>query len=203
MNQRFKLSYGVFLHMLIILALLYQTRLNVNLSKRMLELTNSLRRTDSYNPFLHKQSPPLLASISKTKSDGQKVNSYIRYNKHRLDELLVKDWNEISPALWDFMLGPLAVKSFIDIGCGRGYTSKYFLDNGARVICVEGSHDAVTQSVVPGRVIREHDFTRGQWWPDETFDVAWSVEFVEHVGRQYMPNYFPIFKMSALIMVLA
>ena len=30
------------------------------------------------------------------------------------------------------MLGPLNIKSIVDIGCGRGHSSKYFLDQGAR-----------------------------------------------------------------------
>ena len=50
------------------------------------------------------------------------------------------------------------------------------------------------------RVI-EHDFSRGPWWPSETYDVAWSVEFLEHVGRNYMRNYMPIFKKAALLFV--
>ena len=170
----------------------------MSISNELRDLKTSLRVIGDYNHFLHKKSPPLLPSIQSSKNDKKVASihdSYVSYFG------MEKNWDEMSPALWDFMLGPWAVKSFIDVGCGRGYTSKYFLDNGARVICVEGSQDAVAQSVLPGRVIREHDFTRGPWLPDETFDVAWSVEFVEHVGRQYMPNYFPIFKKSALIMV--
>lgn len=34
----------------------------------------------------------------------------------------------------------------------------------------------------------------GPWWPEETYDVAWSTEFLEHVGRQYMDNYMPVFE---------
>ena len=49
----------------------------------------------------------------------------------------------------------------------------------------------------------EHDFTRGPWWPAETYDAAWSVEFLEHVGRQYMENYLSIFHKCALIFVTA
>ena len=30
----------------------------------------------------------------------------------------------------------------------------------------------------------EHDFTRGAWWPDQTVDAVWCVEFSEHVQRQ-------------------
>ena len=45
----------------------------------------------------------------------------------------------------------------------------------------------------------EHDFTRGAYWPEETFDAAWSVEFTEHVGRQFQKNYFPVFRRAAMV----
>ena len=205
MNPKMSFYFGMFLFVLIIVVSLYQNRLYMGLFNEMLELKNSLRSIDSNNPFLHKISPPLLPSIPTTAEEEKKIGDRGIYggkgDKAHLGGFIKKDLKGISPALWNFMMGPLAVKSFIDVGCGRGFSSKYFLDNGARVLCVEGSHDAVVQSLLPSSVIREHDFTRGPWWPKETFDVAWSVEFIEHVGRQYMPNYFPIFKKSALIMV--
>jgi hypothetical protein len=73
------------------------------------------------------------------------------------------------------------------------------------VQCVEGSHDAVLQSIVPKskdyeRVI-EHDFSLGPWWPDRTVDAVWCVEFTEHVGRNYQPNYLTSFRSAALIFV--
>jgi hypothetical protein len=99
------------------------------------------------------------------------------------------------------MMSELGVQSLIDVGCGKGFSSKFFLDHGARVTCVEGSRDAVKQSLLPAEIIVNHDVSLGPWWPEQTFDVAWSTEFVEHVGRQYMQNYMPIFKKSALIMI--
>lgn len=109
----------------------------------------------------------------------------------------------VSANLFNYMIGVLAVKSFIDVGCGKGFSTKYFHDRSVKVLCVEGSHDAVTQSLLPQNKIVEHDFSRGEWWPEETFDVAWSVEFLEHVGRQYMHNYLPIFHKSAMLFVTA
>ena len=58
-------------------------------------------------------------------------------------------------------------------------------------------------SLLPPQQVVEHDFSRGPWWTHgQTFDVAWSVEFLDHVGRQYMHNYMPIFsKSSALLFI--
>ena len=99
------------------------------------------------------------------------------------------------------MLGPLGIKSVLDLGCGRGISTGYFLHHGADVLCIEGSHDAVIDSFLPPKHIVEHDFTRGPWWPSQTWDATWCVEFLEHVGRQYFRNYLPVLKSSALIFV--
>ncbi len=97
----------------------------------------------------------------------------------------------------------MGVKSLIDLGCGRGISTSYFMEYGVDALCVEGSHDAVQKSLLPRDNIVEHDFTRGPWWPNKTFDAVWSVEFLEHVGRMYIKNYMPILKKSALIFVTA
>ena len=67
--------------------------------------------------------------------------------------------------------------------------------------CAEGSHDAVTQSLLPAEMVVEHDFTRGPWWPDETVDAVWCVEFSEHVQRQYIQNYVTVLKKAAVVFV--
>ncbi len=106
-----------------------------------------------------------------------------------------------SPALWEWMLKGMNVKTFIDVGCGRGISTKWFLDHNAEVLCVEGSHEAVMNSLLPKEFIVEHDFYRGPWWPSKTYDVAWAVEFLEHVGRHKMDNYINIFKSAAVSVV--
>lgn len=107
----------------------------------------------------------------------------------------------LSDNVFNWMLGPLGIKSVIDVGCGKGVSTSEFKKKGAHVLCVEGSHDATSQSLLPAHEVVEHDFARGPWWPSETFDAAWSVEFLEHVGRPYMQNYLPIFKKAALLFV--
>jgi len=50
----------------------------------------------------------------------------------------------------------------------------------------------------PQRIV-EHDFSRGPWWPEKTVDAVWCVELLEHIGRNFMPNYIPSFQKAALI----
>jgi SAM-dependent methyltransferase len=100
------------------------------------------------------------------------------------------------------MIENLGVKSVLDVGCGRGTSTTWFLYHGLDVLCVEGSHDAVIQSFLSDKTqIVEHDFARGPWWPKRTFDAVWSVEFLEHVGVQYHYNYIQSFRKAALLFV--
>ena len=110
------------------------------------------------------------------------------------------------------MVDYIGMKSLLDVGCGIGISTSWFVLHGLDYVhCVEGSHDAVEKSLLPGLKdtghvpknttygLTEHDFSRGPWWPDRTVDVAWAVEFAEHVSRHYQQNYFTAFRKSALI----
>lgn len=113
------------------------------------------------------------------------------------------DIHGISPAVWKYMITKLGVHSLLDVGCGRGLSTSWFYLHGCDVLCAEGSHDAVEHSIlpdVPNQVV-EHDFSRGPWWPEKTYDAVWCVEFLEHVGVQYHFNYMTAFRKSALIFV--
>jgi hypothetical protein len=71
------------------------------------------------------------------------------------------DMNGVSPAAWKLMLTEHGVKSLLDVGCGRGVSTSWFLMHGVDAQCVEGSHDAWEQSLVPNNIRTEHDFSRG------------------------------------------
>eukprot|EP00756_Hemistasia_phaeocysticola_P039631 Hpha_TRINITY_DN16824_c0_g3::TRINITY_DN16824_c0_g3_i1::g.150096::m.150096 len=106
-----------------------------------------------------------------------------------------------SPPIWAWMLKVLNVRSFLDVGCGRGISTSWMLDRGVDVLCVEGSSDAVKTSLLPRQLIVQHDYSAGPMVPERTFDVAWAVEFLEHVGRQHTHNYMETFKRAALVFV--
>ncbi len=152
------------------------------------------------------KSPPALPSIrlnSVEESMAAKARKYYggRYDRMHLGGFMEYDNAGTSNNTFNFMLSELGIKSFLDIGCGRGISTEFFRQHGADVLCVEGSHDAYVNSYLPKHLIVEHDYTRGPWWPEKTYDAAWSVEFLEHVGRQFMPNYLPTFQRAALLFV--
>lgn len=107
----------------------------------------------------------------------------------------------ISPAVWKHMVTYFGVKSLLDVGCGRGISTSWFVLHGVDALCVEGSHDAVLSSMLPdpSKQVVEHDFSRGPWWPPRTVDAVWCVEFLEHVGRNFHHNYLPAFRKAALV----
>jgi len=113
------------------------------------------------------------------------------------------DLHGISPYVWKLMINYFGVKSLLDLGCGRGVSSSWFDIHGVEVLCAEGSHDAVTKTMLrsPQTQIVEHDFSRGPWWPSKTIDAVWCVEFLEHVGRNFHLNYIPAFRKAAFIFV--
>jgi len=113
------------------------------------------------------------------------------------------DYEGLSNNTFNWMLNRLAVKSIVDLGCGIGASTSYFLEKGVEVLCIEGSHDAVTRSMLPKEVIVEHDFTRGSWWPEATYDALWCVDVLEHVGYHFFHNMLPVFEQSALIFIAA
>ena len=95
------------------------------------------------------------------------------------------------------------VRSVLDLGCGKGISTKWFLDHGADVLCVEGSSDAVKQSLLPRDKIVQHDVYEGPWWPEKTYDMLWCVEFLEHIGRHKFKNFLPMFQKAGIIFVTA
>ncbi|GAB5362327.1 hypothetical protein AAMO2058_000787400 [Amorphochlora amoebiformis] len=110
---------------------------------------------------------------------------------------LQNDTQSYEPEIWEFMVKVMGIDSVLDIGCGRGISTKWFLDHGCRVRCAEATDEGISTTVLPKReLITQHDYTQGPWWPQETFDAVWSVEFLEHVHEDYMDNWFATMRAS-------
>lgn len=174
--------------------------------------------------------PPNLPAAKATEGETSKFG-YIREkhgyggggDKAHLGGFTTIDPQGISPYLWKEMMEYFGVKTLLDVGCGRGFSTSWFFMQGVDVQCVEGSHDAIESNVLPdlirkkaeeegrtnkkdiekeiSRRLVEHDFSLGPYWPETTVDAVWSVELLEHIGRNYQKNYLTAFKKAAFLFV--
>jgi hypothetical protein len=93
------------------------------------------------------------------------------------------DPETFSPNVWNFLLSKCSPKKILDLGCGRGHTSKWFIDNNIEVISVDGLEENVTNSIVPAVM---HDLTVSPFKCN--VDLVICIEVVEHIEGQYIEN---------------
>jgi hypothetical protein len=105
----------------------------------------------------------------------------------------------VSPAVWKRMVEKFGIRSVLDIGCGRGFSTLWFLLHEVDALCVEGSSDAINQSLLEANEIIHHDYTRGPWWPSHTVDAVWAADFVQQVSLHHQHNYLAAFRKAALL----
>ena len=126
-----------------------------------------------------------------------------------LGGFIPNDTNSYERELWEYIIPLFNISSVIDIGCGMGYSTIFFaskmrkyIKNWNDVLCIEGSHDAIQHSLVKNITI-QHDYSLGPYWSENIYDMAWSVEFLEHVNASFMDNYMATFKKAKLILISA
>jgi FkbM family methyltransferase len=100
--------------------------------------------------------------------------------------------------VWERLVTQYDLCSVLDIGCGEGNHTRWWHERGLYVLGVDGFPAYITHAVerngLPAAQMTLHDFTKGPFVPDETFDLAWSSEFVEHVEAQFVPNFMASFR---------
>lgn len=90
-------------------------------------------------------SPPPLPSVRIFGDEENRASKLRKFYGGRGDKLHLGgfkgyDRMGVSNNTWNYMMGPLGVKSVLDLGCGRGISASYFYEKGAKVLCVEGKH---------------------------------------------------------------
>ncbi len=136
------------------------------------QLRKSKEKTDTVAVSSDRKSPPpKVPAFEKNENENRVMDATKKVGANGIyggagDEVHLggftqRDNNTISFNLWNYMLGPMAVKSFLDVGCGRGFSTNYFRERGAKVLCVEGSHDALKHTLLPRSDIVQHDYTKG------------------------------------------
>lgn len=94
----------------------------------------------------------------------------------------------------DWAINKFNVKSMIDIGCGQGCQVKLARSKGLEAIGIDGDSRVITKDLHI-----QHDFVKSKFLSTRTYDLAWSVEFLEHVYEEFMPNYMTAFQSSKYV----
>ena len=92
-------------------------------------------------------------------------------------------------ATLEYFINTHSITSMLDVGCGPGGQVLTALDLGLDAQGIDG--DYIVDR--PGDHWCIHDYTTGPSPLQNTFDLVWSCEFVEHVFEKYQPNYFADF----------
>ena len=98
----------------------------------------------------------------------------------------------------DWAIKSFGIESYLDIGCGPGGMVELAESKNLRVLGVDGDYTLKRYSKDNFLI---HDYTKGPAPVVEDYDLAWSVEFLEHVEEQYMPNYMETFQKAKYVII--
>jgi hypothetical protein len=150
---------------------------------------NRAQTWDPYASFVPVGQAVALPSIPASADEEAKLDRHIyggKGDKAHLGGFTAFDEAGVGVNLWKHMIQNMGIKSILDLGCGKGTSTSWFILHGLEyVVCAEGSHDAVTNSLLPKIPkenipagtkweIVEHDFSRGPWWPSQTVVSRYS-----------------------------
>ncbi len=103
----------------------------------------------------------------------------------------------------DYLIGRYNIKTMIDVGCGPGDMVTVANENGVKARGIDGDHTLKDVWDSKGIDVMLHDFVTGNPVIDDEFDLAWSVEFLEHVDEEYQESYMSVFRKCKYVVCTA
>lgn len=94
------------------------------------------------------------------------------------------------------------IKSMLDIGCGPGDMATLAKTLNIDWYGIDGD-DKVSRSIDASGRMWIVDFTKSKFVGGDDKDLAWAIEFLEHVEEKYMENYMTAFKLCKYAVVTA
>lgn len=90
----------------------------------------------------------------------------------------------------------LDIRTMVDIGCGEGKQVTYARKIGIDAVGVDG---CPALKIYKKQYFIRHDYTRGKV-DLGNFDLGWSIEFLEHVSAEYIPNFMDTFSKCRFVL---
>lgn len=103
--------------------------------------------------------------------------------------------SHIDEGTLDFLIQKFNVKSMVDIGQGPGAMVQLARHKGLVAKGIDG--DPRVDADI------RHDYSTGPYLLDSVVDLAWSVEFLEHVDEPFLPNFMATFQSAKYILCTA
>jgi SAM-dependent methyltransferase len=97
------------------------------------------------------------------------------------------------PIMWKYLVDTYEIKNVLDVGCGRGFSTKYFQSLGCDILGIDGSAKVQGVTIIPEHFLL-NDYEKGSALSNSKFDLCWSCEFVEHVWEEFSQNFIDDFK---------
>jgi len=96
---------------------------------------------------------------------------------------------------YDLIRKEFDIKSMLDIGCGPGGMVEYSNFIGVYSVGIDGDESVKKDK----NYILIHDYTLGELQLNETFDLVYSTEFLEHVEEKFVSYFMPSFQKGKLV----
>lgn len=103
--------------------------------------------------------------------------------------------SHIDEGTLDFIINRYDIKTMIDVGCGPGKMVSLAREKKLTAEGIDGDW-TVNPDIL-------HDYSKEPYIPEKPVDLAWSVEFLEHVHEEYMPNYMATFQKAKYVFCTA
>lgn len=99
-----------------------------------------------------------------------------------------------------YFINNLDVHSMVDIGCGPGGMVELAQRKNLDVIGLDGDYTVQRPASIDG-LVKIVDFAVSSYKLDKIYDLAWTVEFVEHVEEKYMDNFIDVMKQCKYVIM--
>jgi len=88
------------------------------------------------------------------------------------------------------------IKNVLDIGCGPGLMKDICKELNIEWTGIDGDPNCIKENTI------HHDYTISPYNHENNFyDLAWSIEFLEHVDERYINNYIKYFQKCKIICI--